>query len=80
VTWDGDEHSGTGWHIDLLLYDDADMDSEVQRLTAFLRRWGVPDGSLSFRIVPGSEEAGREQRRIIVPDREGLPSTRCTGS
>src|SRR5262245_55334347 len=63
VTWD--EHKGRGWNVDLLLYEDADIDDWVQRLIAFLREWGVPDDAFTITIHP--ESSGETVRRVEVP-------------
>src|SRR5262245_63885598 len=52
VIWDGDEHRGPQWNVDVLLHaDPEDVDGWIQRLTAFLRQWGVIDRTLSFTII-----------------------------
>jgi hypothetical protein len=66
VIWDGDEHRGPRWNVDLLLYDDADIETWIQRLVAFLQQWGVLDRTLSFTIIRDGAGTNWEHRRIDV--------------
>jgi hypothetical protein len=66
VIWDGDEHRGPRWNVDVLLHEDAeDVDDWIQRLTAFFRQWGVQDRRLAFTII--REGAPKwEHRRVEI--------------
>jgi len=66
VIWDGDEHNGPNWNLDLLLYDDAAVDIWIRKLVLFFKQWGVTDRSISFTIVREAAESSRENRRIEV--------------
>ena len=67
VIHDRDEHSGPQWNVDLLLHTDADdVEGWIQRLTAFLRRWGVPDRTLSFTIIRDGATSKWEHRRVDI--------------
>jgi hypothetical protein len=70
VTWDGDEDSGTCWNVDLLLYNDTEVETWIRRVVTFLREWGVPDRTLSLTIIwEGGAESRWEHRRIeIAPE------------
>ena len=70
VIWDRDEHSGTCWNVDLLLYNDAEVETWIRRVVTFLREWGVPDRTLSLTIIwEGGAESRWEHRRIeIAPE------------
>jgi hypothetical protein len=50
VTWDGDEHSGPGWFVMVLLYGDRDVDQWVAECARYLRRYGVPHGPIAFLV------------------------------
>ena len=70
VTWDGDEHRGLGWTVGLLLYDEANTGSWVERLVAFLQEWDVPNGTfLSFCILGNDGRAAIERRTVEVTGR-----------
>jgi hypothetical protein len=65
VIYESDGHSGPQWNIDLQLYaDNEDIDSLIQRLTTFMRQWGVLDRSLNFTIVRESDASTWEHRRV----------------
>jgi|GEM_PF-6903370 len=67
VIWDGDEHRGPQWNVDLLLHaDPEDVDGWIERLTAFLGRWGVPDRRLSFTIIREGATSRWEHRMVEV--------------
>jgi hypothetical protein len=67
VIWDGDEHRGSQWNVDLLLHEEAeDVSGWVRRLTAFLRQWGIPDHTLSFTIIREGDPPRWERRRVEV--------------
>jgi hypothetical protein len=70
VIWDGDEHCGPQWNVDLLLHaEPEDVDGWIDRLTAFLRLWGISDRTLSFTIIREGTTSKWEHRRIEVGDR-----------
>jgi hypothetical protein len=65
VIHDRDEHSGLQWNVDLRLYADGeDIDIWIQRLTSFLRQWGVLDRNLFFTIIRESDTSTWEHRRV----------------
>src|SRR5262245_9308898 len=65
VICDRDEHTGPQWNVDLLLHADPDdVDNWVQRLTAFLRQWGVSDHTLSFTIIRQGATSTWEHRQV----------------
>ncbi len=67
VIWDGDEHKGPQWNIDLLLHADAeDVDGWIMRLAKFFRKWGIPDRTLSFTIVREGATSNWEHRRVQI--------------
>jgi hypothetical protein len=71
VIWDGDEHTGPRWNVDLLLYNDAEVEAWILKLVTFLRQWGVVDRTLSFTIIPGKEAAQWERRLIPFGPEQG---------
>jgi hypothetical protein len=74
VIRDRDEHTGVCWNVDLLLYDDAGVESWIQRLVAFFRQWGVLDRSLFFTIIRDGAGSQWEHRRIEVASELGPPN------
>jgi hypothetical protein len=53
------------WNIDIALSEDADLESVVQQLVAFLREWGVPSDTY-MHVVPSDWVEGQAQRRVDV--------------
>jgi hypothetical protein len=67
VIWDGDDNRGPQWNVDLLLHADADdVDGWIRQLAAFLRRWGVPDRTLSFTIIREGATTQWEHRKVDI--------------
>jgi hypothetical protein len=67
VIWDGDEHRGPPWNVDLLLHGEAhDVDAWVERLAAFLLGWGVQDSTLNFTIIREGTPPTWEHRRVEI--------------
>ncbi len=65
VIYESDGNAGPQWNIDLQLYaDNEDVDSLIQRLTTFMREWGVLDRTLHFTIVRESDTSTWEHRRV----------------
>lgn len=70
VIWDGDEHRGARWNVDLLLHaDPEDVDGWIRRLTEFLRQWGIRDRTLSFTIIREGAASAWEHRQVNVGNR-----------
>jgi hypothetical protein len=76
LTWDGDEHSGPCWNVDLLLYNDAEVETWVRRLVDFFRKWGVTDRALSFTIIREGAGPRWEHRRIEMSSQQAPKSHR----
>lgn len=69
VIWDGDEHSGPQWNVDVLIHTNAeDVEGWIQRLTAFLRDWGVQDRTLLFTIIREGVTSKWEHRSIELAE------------
>ena len=64
---DEDEHYGLWWSVDVLIYSDRNINLWVFALADFLRKWGVPDGPLTFSMFRRDKTVGIQHRRIVVP-------------
>jgi hypothetical protein len=65
VIGDHDDNCGPQWNVGVLLHTDPeDVDGWIERLTDFLRKWGVRDSVLSFTIVRGDTNPVWEKRRV----------------
>jgi hypothetical protein len=47
----GGGSGNTGWNLDMRLFDASDLERWLERLTAFLRNWGVPDDAFLDVLV-----------------------------
>ena len=75
VFWDGDEHRGPQWNVDLLLHADFDdVDGWIQRLTTFLRQWEILDRILFFTIIREGATAKWDHRRVEVASTREAPN------
>ncbi len=66
----GDGGSGSmGWDVNLELFDDAEVQPWVEKLTAFLRTWGAPADTAIIiypPLLPGEKPA--PQRVAVFPE------------
>ena len=67
VTWDGDEHYGPGWRVEVLLHGEPNMDEWVVGCAEYLRRWGVAPGPIAFLVWLEDEGRRSGQWRLVVP-------------
>ncbi|HEY8505246.1 MAG TPA: hypothetical protein VIL46_11735 [Gemmataceae bacterium] len=69
TTGGGSGVTSEAWNVDLELFDDTQLEEWIERLTHFLREWGVPEDTY-FKVFPEDWVGGTEPRRVnVFPDR-----------
>ncbi len=69
VLWNQNEDHGLQWNVDLLLQADPDdVDGWIQRLTTFLRQWGVQDRILLFTTVRAGTPPKWDHRCVEIAE------------